>query len=79
MFVGSALVEQASDDLPAEAWVRYRHAKERMFGQAMPPLLLAATLVTGAAAALSASKLGYGAAFVMLLSTFGVTGAVCAP
>jgi uncharacterized membrane protein len=73
IFVGSGLVEHAVSSLPAISWVRYRQAKERVFGRVMPPMLFAAILASAIGAILTTHRAALGCATLLLVAVLAVT------
>jgi uncharacterized membrane protein len=79
IMVASALIEQSAKALPADSWVRYKQAKERVFGRVMPPLLLSAIVASLAAAVFQRHGCAFGAAALLLVILLAVTLIVHAP
>jgi uncharacterized membrane protein len=76
--LGSALVEQSARSLPAEGWIRYKQAKERVFGPVMP-FLLAAAVAASSVAAFGSTRAAFCIATLLLLLLLAVTVVVHIP
>jgi hypothetical protein len=79
VFVGSGLVEQSAKVLNGETWIRYKQAKERVYGRAGPILLLAALLLSILAVVAQGERAPFAAVILSLLGVLAVTGMVHVP
>lgn len=77
--LGSALVEQSARALPANGWIGYKQAKERLFGPVMPPILIAAIAASAAAAIRLPAHAAFAAAALFLILLLIITALVHAP
>ena len=73
VFLGSGLMEQAAKSLDARTWIRYKQAKERVFGRVMPPFLLSAIGASAAATLLPHRNLAFSVTALLLIVVMVIT------
>jgi hypothetical protein len=79
VFLGSGLVEQSAKALNGKTWIRYKQAKERVYGRAGPILLLGAILLSILAMVGRGERAPFAVAILSLLGVLAVTGVVHVP